>query len=65
MPKQIQDLWRTRIQALAYGTPRLLSPIGACTSQRPTFAVGPAARLDDLTIRQLQEWEWRYGGNAS
>jgi hypothetical protein len=64
MPKQIQDLWRSRIQALAYGTPRPSSPVGAWTSQRPAFMAGPA-RLDDLTIRRLQEQEWRYGGNAS
>jgi hypothetical protein len=64
MPKQIQDLWRTRIQALAYGTPRLASPVGAWSSQRSPLAAG-SARLDDLTIRHLQEREWRYGGNAT
>ncbi len=65
MPKQIHDLWRTRIQALAHGTPRVTSPVGAWTSQRPVSMAGPAARLDDLTIRHLQQREWRYGGNTS
>lgn len=65
MPKQIHDLWRTRIQALAYGTPRPSSPVSAWSSHRPFFMAGPAASLDDLTIRRLQEQEWRYGGNAS
>ena len=65
MPKQIHDLWRARIQALAYGTPRPSSPVSAWTSQRAVFMAGPAVRLDDLTIRHLQEREWRYGGNAT
>jgi hypothetical protein len=65
MPKQIHDLWRTRIHALAYGTPQPSSPVSAWSSQRPLSTAGPGARLDDLTIRHLQEREWRYGGNAS
>jgi hypothetical protein len=65
MPKQIQDLWRVRVHALAYGATRPGSPVRAWARQRPAFAAAPMARLDDLTIRHLLAREWRYGGNAT